>query len=145
MRLYPLFGSLFGLLLLAGTACADLDLTLKNLNLSAETDLGDFRTRLALRLGAKGAELDLALRSTDAPADAALCLWLAKESGATLERVLKTYRANRSQGWGALAHSLGIKPGSAAFKRLKSGNLGLEGDSGKGRGNDVGEKKGKKK
>jgi hypothetical protein len=36
--------------------------------------------------------------------------------------VLEQYRANKDRGWGALAKSLGIKPGSREFHALKAGH-----------------------
>jgi hypothetical protein len=35
--------------------------------------------------------------------------------------VLGLYKKNRGAGWGAVARSLGIKPGSPQFKALKTG------------------------
>jgi hypothetical protein len=111
-------------LLTAGVANADLDVYLRSLSVSAEADLGGFRTQVGAHFGASGPQLDLAFRSVDRPADVAVCLWLAQQSRQPVEVVLREYRSHKGQGWGALAQSLGIKPGSAAFKALKQGELG---------------------
>lgn len=37
-----------------------------------------------------------------------------------VDEVSKVYQANKQKGWGAIAKELGIKPGSAEFKALKS-------------------------
>ncbi len=129
----------------AGVARADLDVYLNSLNVSAETDLGGFRAEVGAHFGASGSQVDLAFRTCDRPADVAVCLWLAQQSRQPVEVVVREYRARKGQGWGALAQSLGIKPGSAAFKALKQGNLGWQpvaeaGGRGKGKSNG---KKGK--
>jgi hypothetical protein len=43
-----------------------------------------------------------------------------------MDVVLQQYRVNKKQGWGAMAQSLGIKPGSPEFKALKAGELGWD-------------------
>ena len=42
-------------------------------------------------------------------------------SGNTTEAVIKKYQSGKDNGWGVLAKSLGIKPGSKEFKALKNG------------------------
>lgn len=140
------------ILFTAGAAHADLDAYLRSLSVSAEADLGGFRAQVGAHFGASGPQLDLVFRSVDQPADAALCLWLAQQSSRPVEVVLREYGAHKGQGWGALAQSLGIKPGSPAFKALKQGNLGWQpagtaGGNGKGTagGNGKGKGGGKRK
>ena len=131
-------------LLTAGAAHADLDVYLRNLSVSAEADLGGFRTQVGAHFGASGPQLDLAFRSVDRPADVAVCLWLAQQSRQPVEVVLREYRSHKGQGWGTLAQSLGIKPGSAAFKALKQGDLGWQ-PAGAAGGSDKNKGNGKKK
>ncbi|NIQ95089.1 MAG: hypothetical protein GWN87_13425, partial [Desulfuromonadales bacterium] len=100
----------------AGWAQADINAYLHDLNVSAQGNLGGFRTEVGARFGASGPQVDIALRSADSPADAAVCLWLAQQSRQPVDVVLREYRASKNQGWGTLAKNLGIKPGSAAFK-----------------------------
>lgn len=122
----------------AGFAHADLNTYIRDLNISAEGNIGGFKTELGVRFGTPGPQLDLVLRSVDSPADAAIVLWIGECAGVPVQSVLQTYRTQKGQGWGAIAKSLGIKPGSAAFHALKEGNLawrpGNTGDSGKGKG-----------
>ena len=68
-----------------------------------------------------------------APADVYMIGELAQASGKSFGDVASAYDANRSQGWGALARSMGIKPGSAQFHALKNGSSGIV-ERGKGRG-----------
>ena len=124
------------ILLTAGVACADLDVYLNDLTVRAEADLGKFRTGLGVHFGASVPEIDLVMKAVKNPGDAALCLWLGDQSQQPIEQVLHEYQNNKNQGWGALAKKMGIKPGSDAFKTLKSGNLGWspEGSDGKSKG-----------
>lgn len=128
----------------AGIACADLDVYLNNLSVHAEGDIGGFRTGLGVHFGASGPEIDLVMRTIKCPGDAALCLWLSRQSQQPLERVMREYKANRNQGWGVLAKRLGIKPGSRAFKTLKNGDLGWHpentAENRKGKGKSKGKK-----
>jgi hypothetical protein len=139
MQCRPFLLSIALVLFTAGIAHADLDAYLHSLNVSAEGDIGGFRTQVGASFGASGPQIDLVFRSVDHPADAAVCFWLAKCANQPIDVVVREYRSHKGQGWGALAKSLGIKPGSAAFKDLKRGNLGLQptgsaGGQGKGKG-----------
>jgi len=127
-------------------AHADLDAYLNSLTVEATADLGHFQTGLAAHFGVPEPEVDLVLRTVTRPGDAALCLWLQKETRQPMEKVLHQYREQRGKGWGALAQSLGIKPGSDAFHALKRGDLGWQPEAGgKGKGKDKGHGKGNKK
>jgi hypothetical protein len=46
---------------------------------------------------------------------------LGEISSRPVDYVLNKYKAKKSKGWGALAKSLGIKPGSKEFHSLKQG------------------------
>lgn len=152
MKLPHVLVTLLLVLLTAGTARADLDGYLTRLDLHASTDLGAFRADLGAHFGASGSEVDLVLRSVNHPGEAAVCFWLRQHSRQPLEVVLRHYRERRGQGWGELAKSLGIKPGSAEFHALKAGELGwypAAGGEAQGRKNgkkpDKGKAKGKEK
>jgi hypothetical protein len=56
-----------------------------------------------------------------APGDVYYACTLAQVSGRPCREVVDAWAANPAQGWGAVARGLGIKPGSAEFRRLKSG------------------------
>lgn len=146
MRMRRLLLSLALVLLGAGAAHADLNAYMNSLNISAEGDIGGFRTQVGAHFGASGPQVDLVFRSVDDPGAAAVCLWLAQQSRQPVDVVVREYSSHKSQGWGALAQSLGIKPGSAAFKALKQGNLGWQpaASGGKGGGKGKGNGKGKK-
>jgi len=131
---------LLALLLSAGYAHADLDLYLEDLAISAQGDLGGFSAQLGARFGLSRGEVEIYLSNVDRPADAALLLWLEERSHQPRERVLTVYRQERGHGWGALAQSLGIKPGSRDFKALKAGELDFRLDGHGKKGHDKGGK-----
>ena len=124
------------MLLTTSLAHADLVDYLNSLNVSADADFGDFRTGLGAHFGASGVELDHVFLSVYHPADAALCFWLARASRQPMDVVLRQYKSTGKKSWGALAQSLGIKPGSAEFKALKAGQIGWEPPGGHGKADE---------
>jgi hypothetical protein len=133
MLLRKILGTFAIVLLTATMANADLDGYMDSLRISADADFGDFRAGLGAHFGASGAELDHVFLAVGHPSEAALCFWLARTSGRPMDVVLQQYRVHKKQGWGALAQSLGIKPGSAEFKALKAGQIGWEPPGGHGK------------
>ena len=49
-------------------------------------------------------------------------------------KVLKQYKTSKGKGWGVVAQSLGIKPGSAEFQALKKGQDLYPNSPGKAKG-----------
>jgi hypothetical protein len=122
-------------LLTAGLAHADLNVFIRDVNVSASGNIGGYKADLGVRFGTSGPSLDMVLRSVDSPAEGFLVLWLGERSGKPVDIVLREYQSRKGQGWGEIAKSLGIKPGSADFHALRQGNLGWSpSDSGKGGG-----------
>jgi len=144
MRFRNLFCALALVLFTAGLAHADISAYISNLNVYAEGDIGGFRTRLGVHFGASGTALDLVMGTAASPGEAAVLLWLGQRSGMPMETVLQTYQAQKGRGWGAIAQSLGIKPGSADFHALKEGRLGWYPDHGENNGKGGGKGKGRK-
>jgi hypothetical protein len=112
----------------------------KDLNIRAEANRDGFRAQLSTRFKIGGAEIKVILGNVDSPADAYMVLRLGEMSGKPLDYVLEQYRNQKGKGWGVLAKSLGIKPGSPEFKALKAGH-DLNGKAVKSKGNK--KKKGK--
>lgn len=116
---------------------------LRNMNIQAQADPSGFRAQLSTRFKIGGAEVNAVIGKVAEPADAYMVMRLGEMSGQPVDRVVETYNSGRDKGWGNLAKSLGIKPGSKEFHALKRGhdlNGGGDADSGKGKG-----KKDKKK
>jgi len=94
---------------------------MRDFNLTAQADPSGFRARLETRFQIGDAKIGLVLGHVDSPADAYMLLRLGEMSHQPLNHVIETYRVQKGQGWGAMAKSLGIKPGSADFHALKRG------------------------
>lgn len=113
----------------AGTANADLNACIKDLNVSAQGNIGGYKAKLESRFGATNSQIEIVLSSVESPGDAAIVFWLGEQTRQPLNTVLNVYRSQKSQGWGTMAKSLGIKPGSPAFHALKKGSIRLSMDN----------------
>ncbi|HPJ95500.1 MAG TPA: hypothetical protein PKY89_16455 [Deltaproteobacteria bacterium] len=117
------------LLLVSSAAFAgDFD-WIKDFNIKAEADPDGFRARLAARFDLGDVQIKTVLGNIEEPADAYMVLRLGEMSGKPTDHVMRTYKSAKGQGWGALAKSLGIKPGSKEFQALKN-NCDLYDDNG---------------
>jgi hypothetical protein len=68
-----------------------------------------------------------------------MVLRLGEMSAKPTDYVIEKYKSGKGKGWGALAQSLGIKPGSKEFHALKRGNDFYDDkDKGKGKGKGKG-------
>lgn len=95
---------------------------IKSLNIRADADRSGFRTRLATRFNIDGAQVNAVFSSVERPADAYMLFRLREMSARPMDHVIRKYRSKKVKGWGALAKSLGIKPGSREFHALKRGS-----------------------
>lgn len=91
-------------------------------NIQAQSDPSGFKARLATRFKIGDVQVDALLSNVDEPADAYLMFRLGEISGRPVDYVFEKYRHNKGKGWGTLAKSLGIKPGSKEFHALKRGH-----------------------
>ena len=141
-----MFTGLMVFLLVSSAALAgDFD-WLKDLNIKAEADPSGFRAQLAARFKIGNAEINTVISNVERPADAYMVLRLGEMSHHPTDYVITQYRSGRGRGWGVLAKSLGIKPGSREFHALKRGH-DLNGSNdigmGKGKGNGNGRGRGR--
>ena len=129
-----LFVVAVALLLVSSVAVAgDFD-WIKDLNVQAEADPSGFRARLGVRFKIGDVEIKTVLSNVEKPADAYMVLRLGEMSKQPTDYVINQYRSSKGKGWGALAKSLGIKPGSNEFHALKRGqDLYYDNDRGKGK------------
>jgi len=121
-------------------AAGDFD-WIKDFNIRAEADPSGFRARLATRFNIGDAQITAILSNVERPADAFMVFRLGEMSAKPTDYVIKKYKSGKGKGWGALAQSLGIKPGSKEFHALKRGSdfydyngAGKSKDKGKGKG-----------
>jgi hypothetical protein len=100
---------------------ADFD-WIQNLHVRAEADASGFRSSLATRFNIGDVQINAVLSQVDRLGDAYMVLRLGEMSRQPLDVVIAKYRTEKRHGWGVLAKSLGIKPGSREFHALKRGN-----------------------
>ena len=116
-----LFGVLMMLSLVPSiTVAGDFD-WVKDFNIKAEADPSGLRARIAARFKIGNAEIEAVLSNVEKPADAYMVFRLGEMSRQSTGHVIEKYKAGKGKGWGALAKSLGIKPGSKEFHALKRG------------------------
>jgi len=109
---------------------------LNNLSVEARADPSGFAARLSTRFHIGNAEVQAVVDNVGGnQADAYMVMRLAEMSHRPIAYVTERYHKERHRGWGVLARSLGIKPGSRAFHALKAGSDlgGYDGGAGKGR------------
>lgn len=135
------------LLLFAGLALAGGGLNgfLDSVNIQARADMDGFSARLGAQFGVPEAQVRMVIGSVRQPADAFMCLQLGQWTHRQPEEVVRVYKANRGKGWGVIAKSMGIKPGSAEFHALKRGDLSFTGQPAGEPGYGPGQGKGKGK
>jgi hypothetical protein len=102
-------------------AAGDFDWT-KDFSIRAEADPDGFRAQLSTRFNIGNAQVKVVLGNVDSPADAYIVLRLGEMSSKPVDFVLEKFKNKKNKGWGVLAKSLGIKPGSKEFKALKEGS-----------------------
>jgi hypothetical protein len=129
-------------LLAAGAASAGDFEWMKDLNIRAQADPSGFKASLATRFKIGDADVTAVIGKVAQPADAYMVMRLGEMSGQPVERVVEKYAASKDKGWGNLAKSLGIKPGSKEFHALKRGHDLNGGDAGHGKGKGKGKGKG---
>ena len=125
----------------AVVAAGDFD-WIKDFNIRAEADPSGFRARLAARFNIGDTQIKAVLSNVERPADAYMVMRLGEMSARPTDYVIKKYRSGKGKGWGALAKSLGIKPGSKEFHALKSGD-DIYDDKDRGKAKGKGKDKGK--
>jgi hypothetical protein len=94
----------------------------KDFNIKAEADMTGFKARLTARFKTDNAAVEFLLRSVPVPADAYIVLRLGEMSKRPTDYVVERYKDGQGRGWGVIAKSLGIKPGSKEFHALKRGD-----------------------
>jgi hypothetical protein len=125
----------------AVVAASDFD-WINDFNIRAEADPSGFRARLATRFNMGNTQITAVLSNVERPADAYMLLRLGELSAKPTDYVIEKYKSGKSKGWGALAQSLGIKPGSKEFHALKRGSdLYYDNDKGKGKSKSKGKGK----
>jgi hypothetical protein len=120
-----------------------LDTFLDNVNGQASVDRHGAIARVGSHFGVPFSDVEVIMGTTGSLADAFMVFQLGRMTGLSRDRILGAYHADRGKGWGVVAKSLGIKPGSAEFHALKNGDFGYSAGNGKGGGQGSGKKNAK--
>ena len=141
MKRSMLFSLILSLLLPLAAFAGGLEDFLASVNIQAKADLPGFSAKISTQFGVPLPNVQAVVQRVSEPADAFMIYQLGQMSGKQPDKVMDVYTTNKKKGWGAIAKELGIKPGSAEFHALKSGNLSFTGtpsgsddSSGKGKG-----------
>ena len=108
-------------------AAGGLEVFLNDLNVQARADMPGFSVKLSTQFGVPLPQVQAVVAKVGAPADAFMCFELGHMSRRPYETVVQTYQTHKGQGWGVIAKSLGIKPGSPEFHALKNGDFVFDG------------------
>lgn len=114
----------------AAAGAGGLDGFLSNLNVQARADLSGFAGRISAQFGIPGAQVSAVIGTVKDPADAFMIYQLGQMANVPPDRVMQVYQSKQGKGWGVIAKSLGIKPGSREFHALKRGDFVLSGQPG---------------
>jgi hypothetical protein len=123
----------------------EIDNMLTSIHNQALKDITAFHNNVVSTFNIVGSKVDAALKIL-APGDVYMAAQLSVSANKPFDEVVKTYSANKSKGWGAMAKEMGIKPGSPEFHAMKKSmkSKGNSGNKGNSKGN-AGKGKGKKK
>ena len=91
----------------------------KNFNIKARLDPSGFKASLGTRFKIGNTEIEAVIGNVQNPSDAYMVFRLGEMSGRSPDYVVEKYKSEKGKGWGVIAKSLGIKPGSAEFHALK--------------------------
>ena len=123
MKVFRMLVAVSMMILLAATIAAAGDFDwIKDFNIRAKADPSGFKARLATRFQISDVQINTVLSNVKKPADAYMVFRLGEMSRQSAERVMDEYKSGKGNGWGVIAKSLGIKPGSKEFHALKRGH-----------------------
>lgn len=138
---------LLTLFIISGVAISGggLDGFLSNLNIQAKANMNEFSAKLSAQFGVPEVQIRAVISTVKEPSDAFMCLQLGQWTHKPTEQIVTVYKANQGKGWGVIAKSMGIKPGSAEFHALKNGDLTFGGQTSNEQNEKPGKSKGKGK
>lgn len=128
------------------TGSAELDADLNDINASAELNLGGFKAELSASYNVSSKDIDGMFSIGMEAGEVFLALEISSITDQPVDKVVTSYKSNKSKGWGYIAKEMGIKPGSPEFHELKGNsknkkNKGSKGNGNNGNGNGNGKKK----
>lgn len=147
-KLFLTIFALFSIILSAQTVTfnpktgdLDMDNVLKDINNEAKKDISTFKDNVNKKFSLAKNKIDDLLKIME-PGDVYMTAQTAEATNKPVDEVAKAYEANKGKGWGEVAKSMGIKPGSKEFHALKAK---MKENKGKGKEKEKTKKKDKEK
>lgn len=125
------------------TGDATLEAELNTENKKALADLSTFKSNISREYSIAAPKIDGFLKIMK-PAEVLLAFRISTITSKPIDRVVESYKVNKTKGWGFIAKELGIKPGSPEFHALK-GKSKNTGKPSNGNGNSSGKGNSKSK
>lgn len=105
----------------AQSSKGNLDTDKNTIDAKAKVNIGKFKTEIGARYDLTEKKFEILFGKFKLSAgDIVIAAEISKSTGKDIENIAEHYSQNRGKGWGNLAKSLGIKPGSSEFHALKS-------------------------
>lgn len=101
------------------TGISDLDADLNEVDALANKDIQAFTNMIATDYNTTVSAVNNIISAGLKPAEALLAFEVGSIMNIPVNKVVDTYKSNKSKGWGFVAMQLGIKPGSPEFHQLK--------------------------
>lgn len=99
----------------------NLDSDKNTIDANAKVNIGKFKTEIGARYDLTEKKFEILFGKFKLSAgDIVIAAEISKSTGKDIENIADHYSKNRERGWGNLAKSLGIKPGSSEFHALKN-------------------------
>ena len=103
------------------TGDVELETDLNEINVKANVDFGVFKAEMAATYDIEEKKIDyMHAELVLEPAEIYLALEIGRIANKPVDEVIETYKIHKDKGWGFIAKSLGIKPGSEEFHMLKN-------------------------
>lgn len=103
----------------ANTGDIALDQRLKDINAKAITNIDVFKNQVAMRYQTSESEIGQLLKFME-PAEILFAYEISAVSSISVEKIIKSYKKNKNDGWHIIISDLGIKKSSKKFKELKN-------------------------
>tara|TARA_R110002012_G_scaffold63291_1_gene166631 strand:+ start:752 stop:1201 length:450 start_codon:yes stop_codon:yes gene_type:complete len=125
------------------TGIVQMDRDLNVINTRGTSDFDSYRSNLSITYSIPMSRIDYMRKTLNMyPGEIFLALEIGRVARISIDDVLVVYRRDKDKGWGQIAKSLGIKPGSSEFHALKSN---VSSKKNKGNSKSKYKSKGKKK
>jgi len=103
-----------------------LEIFLNDISIHAGSNRDGFAADLSMHFGVPRSRVYYVMDTVRRPADAFMVFELCQMTRRSPDFVISTYKRHHHRGWGAMAHELGVKPGSREFYAVRNGDFGYQ-------------------